>query len=582
VAWPGAILRPPAASRLLAAVILCFLLLQLWRAAGPEVKSDERHYYFSARQMASGGSWLTPVDQHRDPRLHKPPLFTWLTAALFKLTGPSLFVLRLLPILAAAASAWVLRLLILLLTGSRLTAGLGAIIFLGSTELIVTSGQGRMDSLLLLLIITANYLFLRILTDRPGKLAASLLAYLCLGLAFLTKGPQGILQTVVPAALTALLGPGPKGRLLHLLHPLGWLVLAGLILPWYLALLKVHGPAAWPLITGDLAKHGPSARLPVHLILNLARYLPALMISALPWWPFLLLPVLARSRPGPAGGRVLSGPAGLFPLLWLAAAALSLLPGSTWYRRYLILVLPVLALYGAWSLEALQRGPAWIREKALPWTFRGLVLVAAAYGLVLVIGRLRFGPLLTTPRAFPLLTAAAILGLGLCLWRSPGRGLGLRAVTLLALLNLVVTASYERNYAGPSDRPAVARLAAEVIRPLEGERLALYALGLKEVDWAVVADRGGYWPLERWSVEDPGQWPRDRLFQPDGEGRRVLAVTTARHLEKLDRADRERLEVVDQRTHRALTWTFPGLAGLGSRTAVLVRPRPEAGGERGG
>jgi|GEM_PF-2937479 len=561
-------------SRCLLAVMVLFALLQVWRAAGPGIGSDEHHYYFSARQMAEGGSWLTPVNQFQEIRVHKPPLVVWLFAALFKLTGPSLFVQRLAPILAAAASAWVLYLLVFLLTGSRRTSSLSSIIFLGSVEFIVTNGLGRMDSLFLLLIITANYLFCRILMGRPHKLTASLLAYFCLGLAFLAKGPNGLLHTLLPAAGLAAWRPRLRADLIYILHPLGWLVLAGLVLPWYLALLKVHGPGVWPLITGDLVKHGPSGNLLVNSVLNLIRYPLAMRVNTLPWWPFLLLRLLSPSRLRrfrvPAAGEL-----DLFPLLWLLAVALTTLPNPVWHRRYVLYALPALSLYGAGFMARLEEAPAWIKERAYPWTVRGLAVVLAAFGLVPVVGHLRFGSLVTTPLLFPFLTGAAVLGLGLGLWRSLGRGSFLGVVTCLAALSLIITVSFERNFSKITNRTAAAGiLAAEVIRPLDPDRAAVYAVGLRQEAWALVADRSGYWPLALAPGGEPAQWPLDRLLEPDGKGREVYLATEPGFLEKLEPGLKPRLEVVAQRTHRPLFVTFPQVAGLYSRTVILARVKP--------
>ena len=524
--------------------------------------------------MAAGGSWLTPVDRFQEIRVHKPPLIVWVSAALFKLTGPSLFVQRLFPILAAVASAWVLYLLALLLTGSRSASALGAIIFLGFVEVVVTNGLGRMDSLFLLLIITANYLFCRILAGRSHKLAASLLAYLCLGLAFMTKGPNGILHTLLPATVLALARPRLRADLVYLLHPLGWLILALLSLPWYLALLAVHGPDLWPLITGDLAKHGPSGNLLLNSALNLLRYLPAMLVNTLPWWPFLLLlllfPVKLRRFSGPAAKELSP-----FPLLWLLAVVLTTLPNPVWHRRYVLYALPVLSLYGAVFFYRVEESPAWIRDKLYPWTVRAMALILAAYGLPLVVGVVRFGPLLTTPLLFPLLTAAAVLGLGFGLWKSLGRNSRLGVVTCLATLSLVITVSYERNYSPVTNRTvAEGMLAAEALSPLDRDRTALYALGLRSPAWARIADQSGHWPLPFDPGKEPSQWALERIFKPDPKGREVYLITRPDLVEKMEPDLKSRLEVVAQKTHRHLVPAFPFLAGLRSWTAVLARVKP--------
>ena len=91
--------------RILLLVTLVFVLVQGWTAFRPGTTDDERHYFFSAHWINQEGDWLTPHDQYHGLRIHKPPLFTWLTALAFKFTGPRIAALRGVAILAGALSA---------------------------------------------------------------------------------------------------------------------------------------------------------------------------------------------------------------------------------------------------------------------------------------------------------------------------------------------------------------------------------------------------------------------------------------------------------------------------------------------
>lgn len=70
----------------------------------PLTLPDEGRYVGIAWEMLTSGDWAVP---HLDglPYFHKPPLFYWITAASFKLFGPSLLTSRLAPLLAALLMA---------------------------------------------------------------------------------------------------------------------------------------------------------------------------------------------------------------------------------------------------------------------------------------------------------------------------------------------------------------------------------------------------------------------------------------------------------------------------------------------
>ena len=139
------------------------------------------------------------------PRVHKPPLYTWLSALVFELTGPSLAAQRSISILAILGTARpgpgpgppALRLGPGVRPGRDHAAGIQR----GFPDLLT---RARTDTLLLFLVTASAYSFVRVLTGtgeghrlvpvglspgRPGS--------------FLTKGPYGLLHAL-PA------GPGRR------------------------------------------------------------------------------------------------------------------------------------------------------------------------------------------------------------------------------------------------------------------------------------------------------------------------------------------------------------------------------------
>ena len=191
------------------AVAAFFLLIQAWSLTGPTLRGDERLYFFSAHHMVQSGDWLTPKDEFSRFRVHKPPLYTWATALAFKLAGgPSLALQRAVSLFSALGTAGLVFFLSLLLFRSGRAAALAGIAVLSFTEVFLTCHQGRADALFMFLIAAAIYAWARVLFTDNQPLAWTLAGYFLAALAFLAKGPYGLLHSLVPALATALILPG--------------------------------------------------------------------------------------------------------------------------------------------------------------------------------------------------------------------------------------------------------------------------------------------------------------------------------------------------------------------------------------
>jgi 4-amino-4-deoxy-L-arabinose transferase-like glycosyltransferase len=293
-------------------------------------------------EMLTTGTWLVPT--HRgEPRLQKPPLYSWVVAGAAALAGgPSLVAMRSVSLVAGLA------LVALVFVWGLSLGGYG--VALASALALVAMGQfwssathATADILLALFGTAALYAFER------GRLPALALLFV---LAFLTKATAALVNVLVPVGVWL----AATRELRRVLAPrtLAWIALATLFsVAWY-ALVLVRVPEAAdllgqfllvPLGTGhnDLAS---DHYRPVYW------YLPRFLGAAAP--AILLLPFVIRDAVRTGFWR--EAPR----LRFLAASALalfiawSIIPQKG--RHYLLPILPLFALLcGDWLARALQR-----------------------------------------------------------------------------------------------------------------------------------------------------------------------------------------------------------------------------------
>ncbi len=173
------------------------------------------------------GHWLIP-SLNGEPYVTKPPLHTWLAAALAKLGGLSAPILRLPSGLSALGVAWLIFRLAQR-AGGKETA-LWALIFLLAAPKFFFFAH-RVDLEMLLAFFFTLYLFEAWQYLEKGKSIALWGAFAALGLGFLTKGPFILLAWLSIMAYG--LSQKEKRALKLALHPGGWLLALAPTLIWY-------------------------------------------------------------------------------------------------------------------------------------------------------------------------------------------------------------------------------------------------------------------------------------------------------------------------------------------------------------
>lgn len=295
----------------------------------------ETRYATVAREMAETGDWLIPKI-NGEPYQDKPPLFFWITAALWKIgVGPQ-------GVRVASALAGALTLVVLAamarLSFSRRAAFLAAAVLATTPEFGWLGRFGELDVTLTLFTTLSAYGWF-----AGGRRVA--LFYVGIGLAVMVKGPPGVLVPLLAVVAGRLAGVAPSSPRAPL-HPLWGAAVA--VLPaalWLgLALLEAGSGYANELIgkhmfgrVADSWQH----KQPFYFYLNEALW------NFLPWLPFAV----------PAGIRAWrrrrEEPMSAMALYWvlLGLVAFSLVSGKR--IAYILPLAPAFALLVARGVEAL-------------------------------------------------------------------------------------------------------------------------------------------------------------------------------------------------------------------------------------
>jgi 4-amino-4-deoxy-L-arabinose transferase-like glycosyltransferase len=239
--------RRPALRTLVYCLVLASLsgLLMFWELGDDALTGDEAQYALVVQNIVRSGQWLYVSPYPPTPYLQKPPLYFWLTASTYKALGESEFAYRAWSALGGVGVV-------------VLTCVLGAILF--------TPESGGLAGLLLML----NRSFLLVHGARSGTFdalitflfAAAIVVYwfgtrrrlhmwivwaavgtLC-GLASLTKPLIGTPMIALLAAHAILASRGVGFGRKALGFALGFVILAAVAAPWYVAQAR-HYTGFW-------------------------------------------------------------------------------------------------------------------------------------------------------------------------------------------------------------------------------------------------------------------------------------------------------------------------------------------------
>jgi 4-amino-4-deoxy-L-arabinose transferase-like glycosyltransferase len=197
---------------------------------------DEPRFAEATRQMLARGDYITPWFNDQ-PRFEKPPLLYWLQLPFFVLLGDTETAARMPSVLAGLAAA--LAIFAMLRESVSVRAGLlGAAVLATSFRFVLYARQGLTDVPVTAAITVALWAMSRAVTREQGR-ASAYLAWVCVGAAILLKGPVGLFAPLIWTAW-ALWSAGRQGfwRTRPIVGPL---IAALVALPWYAAMIALHG-----------------------------------------------------------------------------------------------------------------------------------------------------------------------------------------------------------------------------------------------------------------------------------------------------------------------------------------------------
>lgn len=343
--------RPALRIRPMAGLLLLLCLLGFGFQGSRGIWStDEGRYTENALQMIDSGHYLVPAYNQDRVNFTKPPVTYWLIAGSVRLFGRSAWAVR-----TPYALAFIFTALLLCGMGRRLLSRrfwLPGLIYGCALAPFLAANVVSTDDFLVLFEALAVYGFVAAQFGRPSHVRRwMLLMWLGFGLAFLTKGPPGLMPLL--GMLPFVLRRNGWRGVGTLFAPLGLLVFAVVGLGWYAAVVirqpsLVHYFLHFEIY--DRIFTSTHNRHPQWYGWFVA-YAPVFVLGTLPWW--IPLARVARQAVTPHHWRTWWANASpqLFLLLWfLLSLAVFCLARS----RLPVYVLPLfmpLSLLMAMDLE---------------------------------------------------------------------------------------------------------------------------------------------------------------------------------------------------------------------------------------
>jgi len=341
---------------------------------------DEGRYVGAALEMLASGQYLVPT-LGDTPHLTKPPLTYWLSAAGMFVLGRNEWGARVFLGLVFAAHVLVVLGLGSSL-GGRAFGRIAALMFATMLMPFVGASLVTTDALLALWESAAVACFVVHWHVAPTKPPAIWLVGMwgAFGLAFLTKGPPGLLPLVAIGSF-AVWQSSPGGgvrSLARLAHPVGLVLFAALGLSWFTILAMTQPEAiegllrqeVWDRVLGG--GHGRNTQW----FKPLTMYLPTLALGSLPWSVAVPLLLWRRRRAANATRMTLDPAERRLAWLWLLVPFAVFCLARSRQLLYLLPLFTPLALLGAdvvasWLDRRPVRGEGgwrrWMSATAIAW-----------------------------------------------------------------------------------------------------------------------------------------------------------------------------------------------------------------------
>lgn len=257
---------------------------------------DEGRYTNVALRMIDKKDFIVPSLSDEKPHFTKPPLEYWTIAAGIGLLGRNEWGVRLGNALAFAGTVLVIFAMARRITPRR--PWLPPIVYATSVFPFAAANIVTTDTLLTLWEAVAVWGFVEWWHGRgeAARRAALVVMWAGFGLAFLTKGPPGLLPLAAIAVFVGLAGGAP--RLVKLFSPAGLALFAVVGLGWYVLVAATHPGLMTYFVKDEFINRiatGVHRRNP-EWYKPLTLYVPVLLLGTVPWTVPLLRAVRAAGR----------------------------------------------------------------------------------------------------------------------------------------------------------------------------------------------------------------------------------------------------------------------------------------------
>jgi len=220
-------------------LVLAGVLFFLGLGATGLTDRDEGRNAEASREMYERGEWVSPTFNY-EPRFAKPALVYWLMSLSYHTFGVNEFSARF-PSAVFGMGLIVLQYLFLVRSRGPVVALFGAAMLLLNVQIL---GLGRMaltDSALIFFIALSLYGFWLGFYGEGRTRHWMWIFYVGMALATLTKGPVGFLVPLITVGLYLFVVREWAGFWQRGLPITGLLIFLLLALPWYVAMLMIHG-----------------------------------------------------------------------------------------------------------------------------------------------------------------------------------------------------------------------------------------------------------------------------------------------------------------------------------------------------
>ena len=339
--------------------------------------ANEAFYVETPREMLEAHDLVNPSFNYL-PRFNKPVLSYWIVAACYRLFGVSVGVQRLPIAIGAMVLIGCAYVLGWLGAGSERPrqAGLWAALGLAANPRLVMFARRIFIDVWIAAFLALTLTFFALSEREPQRRRLYLaLMYVSIGLGTLTKGPVAIVLPGLAFALY-LIANRELRRVRDMMIPAGILVVALIVLPWYVALYHQHG---WTeiksfLLTENIERYTAGAG--VRQTRGLFFYVPVLFSDS---FPLSVLLVAAAALWWRERDRLQS-------LLWCWIVAIvgffSLSAGKQ--DLYIFPVVPAVAALGGLALARIRGNPRVCAHVRVTLAVTGVLLAAAGAAVVYI------------------------------------------------------------------------------------------------------------------------------------------------------------------------------------------------------